>query len=74
MSIELQIITGGTKPGLMAFAGIPGDLQIYLRIIAGIWIVFLALLFIPALRAGMPVERRSVQYLQWSFAIAVAIA
>lgn len=73
MSIELQIITGGIKPGLMAFAGIPGDLQIYLRIIAGIWIVFLALLFIPALRAGVPVERRSAQYLRWSFMIAVAL-
>lgn len=71
--IYLQIIAGGTKPGLMALAGIPGDLQGYLRIIAGIWIVFFALLFIPALRGGIPVERRSTQYLRWSFIVALLV-
>jgi protein-S-isoprenylcysteine O-methyltransferase Ste14 len=73
MPMYLQMIAGGTKPGLMALAGIPVDMQVYLKIIAGIWIVFMALLFIPALRGGIPVEKRSLHYLQWSFIVAIAI-
>jgi protein-S-isoprenylcysteine O-methyltransferase Ste14 len=46
-------------------------MQIYLPIIAGIWIIFLAFLYIPALRTGAPVEQRSVTYIQRSFIIAI---
>ncbi len=42
-----------------------------LQIIAGIWIVFMAVLFIPALRQGLPVERRSSRYCQWSCMVAL---
>jgi protein-S-isoprenylcysteine O-methyltransferase Ste14 len=73
MTIYLQILAGGTKPGLMVLAGIPDDLQIYLKIIVGIWIVFFALLFLPALRGGIPVEKRSSRYMQWSLIVAIVI-
>ncbi|MGA2914308.1 MAG: isoprenylcysteine carboxylmethyltransferase family protein [Methanoregula sp.] len=45
----------------------------YLQIIAGIWAVFMAFLFIPALQVGAPVERRSSRYIQWSFIIAIIV-
>ncbi|MGA2122482.1 MAG: isoprenylcysteine carboxylmethyltransferase family protein [Methanoregula sp.] len=45
----------------------------YLQIIAGIWIVFMILFFIPALRDGIPVERRSSRYIRWSFMVALAV-
>ena len=48
-------------------------MQIYLRIIAGIWVVFMALLFIPTLRGGIPIERRSSRYLHWSAIVAVVV-
>ncbi|HYA31239.1 MAG TPA: isoprenylcysteine carboxylmethyltransferase family protein [Thermodesulfovibrionales bacterium] len=46
---------------------------IYLQIIAGIWIVFMAFLFIPALWASTPVERRSIQYVKWSIILALIV-
>jgi hypothetical protein len=46
---------------------------IYLQIIAGIWIVFMAFLFIPALWASTPVERRSIRYIEWSIILAIII-
>jgi protein-S-isoprenylcysteine O-methyltransferase Ste14 len=48
-------------------------MQIFLQIIAGIWIVFMAFLFIPALLGGIPVERRSKKYLRWSFIVAISV-
>jgi len=45
----------------------------YLQIIAGIWIVFMILFFAPALRDGIPVERRSSRYIRWSFMVALAV-
>ena len=46
----------------------------YLQIIAGIWIVFMAVLFIPAFRQGPPVERWSSRYCRWSFVVALLAA
>jgi protein-S-isoprenylcysteine O-methyltransferase Ste14 len=45
----------------------------YLQIIAGIWIVFMILFFVPALRDGIPVERRSSHYIRWSFMVALGV-
>ena len=46
-------------------------MQEFLWIIAAIWAVFMALLFIPALRIRIPVEKRSAHYIQWSFLAAL---
>ena len=46
---------------------------IYLQIIAAVWILFMAFLFIPALWARTPVERRSMQYIAWSIVLAVIV-
>lgn len=46
----------------------------FLWIIAGIWIIFMALIYIPTLRDSAPVERRSSKYIQRSFIIALAAA
>jgi len=46
-------------------------MQIYLPIIAGIWIIFFAYLYIPALCGGAPVERRSFAYIQRSIVVIV---
>ena len=50
-------------------------MQLYLPVIAGIWIIFIAWLFIPALiRGGLPAERKSTMYFWQTFAVtAVAI-
>ncbi len=71
MLMYLQIFTGQAKPGLLALAGIPDTSRIYLQIIAVIWIVFMASIFLPALRGGVPAERWSSRYLQRSFAVAL---
>ena len=46
---------------------------IYLQIIAGIWIVFMAFLFIPAIWASTPVERVSIQYVKGSIILAIIV-
>jgi len=43
----------------------------YLQIIVGIWIIFMAIVFIPALWESIPVERRSSRYIQRAFIIAI---
>jgi protein-S-isoprenylcysteine O-methyltransferase Ste14 len=46
---------------------------IYLQIIAALWIGFMALLFIPALRGGAPVEKRSSRYIRQSCILVLVI-
>jgi len=48
-------------------------MQIYLQIIAGIWIVFMAIIFVPALRDSIPAERRSSRYVAQSFILALIV-
>jgi protein-S-isoprenylcysteine O-methyltransferase Ste14 len=48
-------------------------MQIYLQIIAAIWIAFMAILFLPAIREGAPVEQRSASYIRWSFIVALVV-
>jgi len=43
--------------------------DIILWMIAGIWVVFMAFLYIPALLTGAPAERRSSKYLRQSLVI-----
>lgn len=45
--------------------------QVVLTLVAGIWIVFFALIFLPAVRERAPVERSSSRYLPRSVAVAV---
>ncbi len=73
MLIGFAIIAGGTDPGLVDFGWMPDSVQVYLQIIAAIWILFFALLFIPALRTRIPVEQRSSHYVTWSFIVALAV-
>ena len=47
-------------------------MKIYLGIIAGLWIIFFAVIYIPALRNRAPVERKSSRYIQQSFIVALA--
>jgi protein-S-isoprenylcysteine O-methyltransferase Ste14 len=46
-------------------------MQIYLQIIAAIWIIFMAFLFIPTIWSDNPVERRSPSYTRRSFIVAI---
>ena len=71
MLIQLQIFTATAKPGLLTSAGIPDTSRIYLQTIAVIWIIFMAFIFLPAIRSGAPVERRSFAYIQRSIVVAV---
>jgi protein-S-isoprenylcysteine O-methyltransferase Ste14 len=48
-------------------------MQIYLQIIAGIWIIFLAIMFIPALTASVPAERRSSRYIGQSCILVIIV-
>jgi protein-S-isoprenylcysteine O-methyltransferase Ste14 len=45
----------------------------YLQIIAVIWIIFMAFLYIPALLFSAPIERRSFKYVQRSIIIAIIL-
>jgi len=45
----------------------------YLQIIAGIWIIFMAFIYIPSLFFRAPVERMSSRYLQSSIILAVIV-
>jgi len=45
----------------------------YLQIIAGIWIIFMAFLYIPALLVSAPVEQRSFRYVQRSVIIVIIV-
>jgi protein-S-isoprenylcysteine O-methyltransferase Ste14 len=45
----------------------------YLQIIAGIWITFMAFLYIPALLVSAPVEQRSFRYVQRSIIFAIIV-
>jgi protein-S-isoprenylcysteine O-methyltransferase Ste14 len=45
----------------------------YLQIIAGLWIVFMAFIFIPSLWENAPVEKRSYHYIQRSFLLALIL-
>ncbi len=45
----------------------------YIQIIAGIWIIFMAFLYIPALLFSAPVERRSFRFVQRSIIIAIIV-
>ena len=45
----------------------------YLQIIAGVWIIFMAFLYIPAFFFSAPVERRSFRYVQRSIIIAIIV-
>jgi protein-S-isoprenylcysteine O-methyltransferase Ste14 len=44
-------------------------MDIFFWIIAGLWVMFMAFLYIPALLAGAPAERRSSKYFQQSVVI-----
>ena len=46
---------------------------IYLQIISVIWLIFMFFLFVPALWARIPVERRSIQYIKWSIILAILV-
>jgi protein-S-isoprenylcysteine O-methyltransferase Ste14 len=48
-------------------------MQIYLQIIAGIWIIFMAIIFIPALKNPVPAEHRSSRYIGQSFVLAIIV-
>ena len=48
-------------------------MQIFLWIIGGIWIAFLAWLFIPAMKGSIPAERESPWYMQRSLLILLLV-
>jgi protein-S-isoprenylcysteine O-methyltransferase Ste14 len=45
----------------------------FLQIIAGLWIVFFAIIYIPAFMKGAPAERRSSRYIQQSIIFAIIV-
>jgi protein-S-isoprenylcysteine O-methyltransferase Ste14 len=45
----------------------------YIQIIAGIWIIFMVFLYLPALFFSAPVERRSFRYVKRSVIIAIIV-
>jgi protein-S-isoprenylcysteine O-methyltransferase Ste14 len=45
--------------------------MVYLQIIAGIWIIFMAFLYIPALLFNAPVERKSFRYVRRSIILVI---
>ena len=45
----------------------------YLQLIAGIWIIFMAFVYIPSLLFRAPVERKSSRYVQRSIIIAIIV-
>ena len=45
----------------------------YLQISAGIWIIFMVFLYVPAFFVGAPVERRSVRYVRRSIIFAIIV-
>jgi protein-S-isoprenylcysteine O-methyltransferase Ste14 len=45
----------------------------YLQIIAGIWIIFMAFLYTPALLFSAPVERKSFRYVQRSIILVIIV-
>ena len=48
-------------------------MDIVLWIIAGIWVVFMAFLYVPALLMGAPAERRSSKYFRQSVVILILV-